>query len=174
MLATQRALETTGGRPEGLIEAARRANPHLAGWLGQTEAVAGTLMAISQIPFAAKEQVVNDIFMVGDSAGLPAPFLGLGVATGLCSAIKCSEVISGWLHGRDGFEAARLSYESWWRAQFASTHKWGHRISQLLCRPVAGEFALQALHWFPSIGETIYRRSRAASGSNQEFARVER
>jgi flavin-dependent dehydrogenase len=174
MLATQRALETNGGRPEGLIEAACEANPHLAGWFGQAEPVAGTLMAISQIPFISKEQVVNGVFMVGDSAGLPAPFLGLGVATGLCSAIRCSEFIGGWLHGRESFEAAGASYEAWWRSQFVSTHKWGHRISQVLCQPVAGELTLQALHWFPSIGERIYRRSRAGSGPESELLRAAR
>jgi flavin-dependent dehydrogenase len=118
--------------------------------------------------------VVNGVFMVGDSAGLPAPFLGLGVATGLCSAIKCSEIIAGWLHGRQSFETGRANYETWWRTHFASTHRWGHRISQLLCRPVAGELALRALHWFPSIGEQIYRRSRAGSGSEPELVRAER
>ena len=157
-----------------MIEAACEANPHLAGWFKQAEAVAGTLMVISQIPFITKEQVVNGVFMVGDSAGLPAPFLGLGVATGLCSAIRCSEMIAGWLHGRESFEAAGANYATWWRSQFVSTHKWGHRISQVLCQPVAGELTLQALHWFPSIGERIYRRSRAGSGPEPELLRATR
>ncbi len=174
MLATQRSLEANGGRPEGLIEAARKGNLHLAGWFGQTQAVADTLMVISQIPFVTKEQVVNGVFMVGDSAGLPAPFLGLGVATGLCSAIQCAEIMAGWLHGRNSFDTACSDYETWWRTQFAGTHKWGHRISQLLCRPLAGELALRALHGFPSIGEKIYRRSRAGSGPKQEWAGAER
>jgi flavin-dependent dehydrogenase len=159
MLATRQALDAAGGRPEALIEAVRRANPHFAAWFDEAEPVPGSLLAIGQIPFVAKEQVVRGIFMAGDSAGLPAPFLGLGVAAGICSAMACAAHVAGWLGGED-FAMARRRYEAWWRGHFRQTQRLGYLVSQLLCRPMLGELSLRLLNRFPQIGEAFYRRSR--------------
>jgi flavin-dependent dehydrogenase len=162
MLATHQALAAAGGRPEALIEGVRRANPHFAAWFGEAEPVPGSLLCISQIPFVAKEQVVRGIFMAGDSAGLPAPFLGLGVAAGICSAMACADHVAGWLGGGD-FASARRGYEAWWRGHFRQTQRLGYLVSRLLCRPTLGELSLRLLNRFPQIGEAFYRRSRVGA-----------
>ena len=100
--------------------------------------------------------------MAGDSAGLPAPFLGLGVAAGIRSAMACAGHVARWLGGGD-FASARRGYELWWRGHFRETQRLGYVVSRLLCRPTLGELSLRLLNRFPQIGEAFYRRSRVGA-----------
>ena len=87
LLAAEQALRQNGGRPEKLIGAARRENPFLAESMRDASAFEDSLLTIGQVSFIPREQIVNGVFMVGDSAGVMAPFLGVGVAGAMRSAV---------------------------------------------------------------------------------------
>ena len=72
LLARQKALRESGGSPEKLLQSVGRYNSGFARRMSEAEPVEGTLMVISQIPFQPKQQVVNGVFMAGDSAGRDA------------------------------------------------------------------------------------------------------
>ena len=160
LLATQEALEENGGRPAHLLEAVRRHNSVFREWMRDAQPVDGTLMAISQIPFRPKRQVVNGVFMAGDSAGVMPPFLGIGVAAALRSGWACGEVTGRWMRGDMDFEGARGIYETWWRQGFRATQMWGNAASRLLCRRSVGSAVVGALNLFPGLGDFYYRRTR--------------
>ena len=160
LLATHKALEESGGSPVRLLEAVERDNAGFAHWMSEAEAVEGTLMVISQIPFRPKRQVVKGVFMAGDSAGMMPPFLGIGVAAALRSGWACGEVTGRWMRGEMDFQAARGIYETWWRHGFRATQKWGNAASRLLCRRSAGSAVVRALNLFPKLGDLCYRRTR--------------
>ena len=165
MLATQRALEAAGGRPDQLIAAACRGNSALGRRLAGAEPVPDTLMAISRIPFVAKKQVVNGVFMAGDSAGVATPFLGVGVVNGLRSATACAEAVAGMIHQRTDFNAAAKSYEQWWRHSIGRVQPWGYLVSRMFCQAGMARLTMAALARFPPLGRAIYRRTRASMGS---------
>ena len=162
LLATQKALEESAGSPAQLLEAVGRDNAGFGRWMSGAEAVEGTLMVISQIPFRPKRQVVKGVFMAGDSAGVMPPFLGIGVAAALRSGWSCGEVTGRWMRGDLDFQAARGIYETWWRHGFRATQKWGNAASRLLCRRSAGSVVVSALNLFPKLGDLYYRRTRIA------------
>ena len=162
LLATQKALQESGGSPLQLLEAVGRDNSGFAHRMSGAEAVEGTLMVISQIPFRPKRQVVKGVFMAGDSAGVMPPFLGIGVAAALRSGWACGEVAGRWMRGDLDFQAARGIYETWWRQGFRATQKWGNVASRLLCRRPAGSAVVRALNLFPKLGDLYYRRTRIA------------
>ena len=160
LLATQKALQESGGSPARLLEAVGRGNSGFARWMSGADPVEGTLMVISQIPFRPKSQVVKGVFMAGDSAGVMPPFLGIGVAAALRSGWACGEVTGRWMRGDLDFEAAHGIYETWWRHGIGATQKWGNVASRLLCRRSAGSAVVRALNLFPRLGNLYYRRTR--------------
>ena len=160
LLATQKALQESGGSPRRLLEAVGRGNSGFARWMSGADPVEGTLMVISQIPFRPKRQVVKGVFMAGDSAGVMPPFLGIGVAAALRSGWACGEVTGRWMRGDMDFEGARGIYETWWRQGFRATQMWGNAASRLLCRRSAGSAVVRALNLFPRLGDLYYRRTR--------------
>jgi flavin-dependent dehydrogenase len=166
LLAGQRALRQCGDRPEGLIEHAQTCNPGLREWLGGAVAVPGSLLTISRISFAAKEAVLQGVFMAGDSAGVSAPFLGIGVASALGSALACADAVERWLGGSIGFEQARREYEAW-RRRGRGVRSVSRLISSLLCRPLAGNALVRLLSAAPWAADAVYRASRAEAPAAQ-------
>jgi flavin-dependent dehydrogenase len=170
LLATRALLKQTRGRPEGVIEAAARSNLQLGERLQNARPVEGSLLAIGQIPFGPKEQVSGGVFLAGDSAGVQAPFLGLGIAAAVSSAAACAEQTSRWLLGEAGFATAAENYQHWWRTQLGGARLWGNLASRLMCNPALGEAAIALLQIFPSLGRQLYTRSRAGHGAPEIVA----
>ena len=160
LLATRKALQRSSGSPVGLLETVGRDNADFARRMSEAEPVEGTLMVISQIPFRPKRQVVNEVFMAGDSAGVMPPFLGIGVAAALRSGWACGEVTGRWVRRELDFDGARGIYETWWRQGFGTSQKWGNVASRLLCRRAAGSAVVKGLNLFPRLGDLYYRRTR--------------
>ena len=161
LLATERALHQNGGRPEKLIGAARRENPFLAESMRDASAFEDSLLTIGQVPFIPKEQVANGVFMVGDSAGLMAPFLGVGVAGAMRSAVVCADLVSQAMKGKQTLRSVQLKYERWWRQHYHANQRWGHLASRLLCHPTVGEIGIELLNQLPAVGALIYRQTRS-------------
>ena len=161
LLATERALRRNGGRPEKLIEAARRENPFLADSMRGASAFKDSLLTIGQVPFVPKEQVAQGVFMVGDSAGVMAPFLGAGVAGAMRSAVVCADLVAQAMKGKQTLRSAQLHYERWWRRHYRANRRWGRLASRLLCRPAAGEMGIEVLNRLPAVGALIYRQTRS-------------
>ena len=161
LLATERALRQTGGSPEKLIAAARRENPFLAESMRDASAFEDSLLTIGQVSFLPKEQVANGVFMVGDSAGVMAPFLGVGVAGAMRSAVVCADLISQAMKGKQTLRSVQLKYERWWRRHYRANQRWGHLASRLLCHPTVGEIGIELLNQLPAVGAHIYRKTRS-------------
>ncbi len=161
LLATEQALRQNGGRPEKLIGAARRENPFLAESMRDASPFEDSLLTIGQVSFVPKEQVANGVFMVGDSAGVMAPFLGVGVAGAMRSAVVCADLVSQAMKGKQTLRSAQLNYERWWHRHYHANRKWGHLASRLLCHPTVGEIGIELLNQLPAVGALIYRKTRS-------------
>jgi len=162
VLALRHALQEAGGRPLALVESIVRQNGALAERIGQARPRPGKLRAISRIPFLGKGPLAADVFLAGDSAGLTAPFLGLGATNALFGGAAAAEAVADWLEGGQSFEQAARSYASWWRGRLGRIQRWSWAASRLLCEPLIGEPAVRTLGVFPALGRSIYRRSRAS------------
>jgi flavin-dependent dehydrogenase len=100
--------------------------------------------------------------MVGDSAGVSAPFLGIGVANALGSALACGDAVGSWLGGAIVFEQARRDHQRWWR-RGRRVRSLSRLASSLLCRPAAGTATVSLLNQMPWAAGAIYRTSRVNS-----------
>jgi flavin-dependent dehydrogenase len=162
MLATQRALQECQGKPAALIQRALSANPSLADRLQGAIPVEGSLVTVGHMPFESRDQVVNGIFLTGDSAGCVAPCLGIGVANGIRSALAAAGAVGRIVNGHKQPAAVQRDYTNWWNQHHSQARLWGLLASGLLCRPRLGDWAIHCLGRFPALGEGIYRRTRPA------------
>ncbi len=162
LLARREVPTACGGRPMAVIESVARHNSAFREWFPRARPIEETLMSIGQVPFGPKRRVERGVFMAGDSAGVPPPFLGVGVAAALRSGLRCGETVAAWLSGDLDADEAAARYDKWWRSRFTKTARWGGCASALLCRPAVGAGAIHALQWIPAAGRLFYSKTRTA------------
>jgi menaquinone-9 beta-reductase len=161
MLARAETLRKCGGKPKLLLEFAVRSNGSLARRLERARPVEGSLMAIAQVPLTAKEPTAGGIFLAGDSAGLTAPFLGLGMLAALCSGVAAADGAAAALAGEGMADAALRNYARWWRRRFGLTQRWSFLASRLLSSSHGAEAAVACLRAAPAVGRLLYAVSRS-------------
>ena len=160
-LARSSRLRAVGGRPERLVEFARRNNPALEERLRGGRLIESAFQTVGAVPLQRKEPTAGGVLLAGDAAGLTAPFLGLGVANALRTGCEAADAATAWLQGRLSPAAAERAYRDWWRRHVAPVQSWSYAASALLGEPAAAAAGLWALRHFPALAEALYRRSRA-------------
>lgn len=116
-------------------------------------------LAISNVSFLPKEQVVSGVLMLGDAAGMIPPLAGNGMAMAIHAAKIAAECSHEFLRGdweRAEFEA---QYERRWRQEFASRLFWGRRLHAFMGRPLVSEWAVRALRALPVLLPPIIKRT---------------
>lgn len=152
ILARRSALQRAG-KPTDLISAAREANSSLDRRLGSAELDAGSILTIGQVALVRKKPVESGVLLVGDAAGVTAPFLGLGVTNAIRSGSAAARAL---LSARDPAGA----YLAWRRRTIDRRQRLGYAASAGLSSPWVGEAAVAALAAAPRLMRGIYSFSR--------------
>jgi flavin-dependent dehydrogenase len=109
-------------------------------------------LTISQLAFGAKENVVNHVLMIGDTAGLIHPLCGNGMGMAIHSAKICAELLvqffSGTIKNRDTLEKL---YTASWNKQFRSRLMMGNTLSAILQKERLADLVLSSLVHIPSL-----------------------
>ncbi|MFT5103494.1 MAG: flavin-dependent dehydrogenase [Candidatus Latescibacterota bacterium] len=137
-----------------------RKNKHLEHFFQNAQAIFEKPLSISQISFDKKQNIVNHIFMIGDSAGLIHPLCGNGMAMAIHSAKIFSECYQS--HSSEK-QTDRLKLEERygraWRDHFAKRLATGRRIQKLLLHPTLSTLGYSVARLFPSIVPNIIKQT---------------
>ncbi len=135
-------------------------NPHLKQIFETFKPVFAEPLSISQISFAKKEQVVNHILMIGDTAGLIHPLCGNGMAMAIHSAKICAEVCNQFLNGniktRDLLDQ---KYSAIWKSNFQHRLRIGRILSKIIRKRKLFNILLLLLTKFPPLLRIIIRNT---------------
>jgi len=153
------ALKNAGGSPDNMLNSLRR-NPALDERMAPLTRVSPRFEAVSQVPLMAKEQFVNDVCMVGDSAGMIAPLCGDGMAMALAGADLAFPYASDFLNDRRSAEEFRRAYRQAWNDQFRFRLRLGRWVHAAAFRPAATTSLLSACRVFPPLARWLIRSTR--------------
>jgi flavin-dependent dehydrogenase len=158
LLATERAFEAAGRRPERLFEQSAAQNPVVAERFSAAERTSG-LITISQIAFGPKAPVERDILMIGDTAELISPLAGNGMAMALRAAELAVPLVTAFLATGDAGVLVS-SYTRAWRREFRTRLTLGRLIQPLFLRPRLLAVGLFLLRFAPPVGDLLIQGTR--------------
>lgn len=135
-------------------------NPYLQDFFKKATPLLEKPLAISQISFSEKEAVYDDVFMIGDSAGLIHPLCGNGMAMAIHSAKIFSELFLKHFKKNDlKHELLKQEYSENWNYMFKDRLKAGRSIQKVLLNKNATKIAYGAARIFPSIVTKIIKKT---------------
>ena len=163
VLLEKRAMERIGSsRWEVFSVALAEANPRLRDRLRGLEPAGDRVLGVGGVPFSSKERSVGPVLLLGDAAGMIAPFCGDGQSMALESAALLAKLLES-LPRRPSpaqLEALGREWDRSWRVAFGRRMRLGRVIQRLLFRAPLADLALRALHPFPSLARLLVRWTR--------------
>ncbi|MFN8475214.1 MAG: FAD-dependent oxidoreductase [Anaerolineae bacterium] len=170
LLAETRLLRAQGGDPEAFARNVLPTNPALGDWLAQAERIHPRFIAISQVPFSPKEQVVDGVLMLGDAAGLISPLAGNGMAMAMAAAEMASPLALAYLDGKMSRVDLEREYSRRWRARFGRRLRLGRVLQPLMFQPRTLGVGLRLLRAAPFVGRALVAGTREAPTTNTAIA----
>jgi flavin-dependent dehydrogenase len=143
-----------------MLDERLRRNPALDARLRGLERVSDRFEAVSQVPLMAKAQFVDDVCMIGDSAGMIAPLCGDGMAMALDTADLVAPLADQFLSGRRPAAAFRADYRDQWRARYRRRLRIGRWAHAAAFRPLAATALLSACRALPPLTRWLIRSTR--------------
>lgn len=135
-------------------------NPQLKEIFENLEPVFQRPLSISQISFEKKEQVLNHILMIGDTAGLIHPLCGNGMAMAIHSAKICAELAEQFLMGSIKNRAIlETKYKAAWKANFQNRLNTGRILSKILKKEKLSDILLHLMFKFPPLLRMIIKNT---------------
>ena len=147
----------------GFIDWMKTQNPALGAWLSAAQPVYEPWISIAQVPFVDKQTIVNDILMVGDSAGLIAPVAGDGMGMALQASFMASRLLSAYLSGQISAERLRSHYHAQWWAAFRLRLRLSRLLQAWMLRPGWLTPGLQLMNAAPMLGHFLITHTRDSS-----------
>jgi menaquinone-9 beta-reductase len=148
----------TGERNSVLLQ-----NPILAKRLEAMECISSASQALSQITFELKGKFDQDVWMIGDTAGMIAPLCGDGMAMALRSAELAVPMASAFLQGTLEIEMLKRRYTSAWNNEFRTRLQLGRLMHYGFIYPAVARVGVQLCHQIPALGNALIRATRGAS-----------
>jgi menaquinone-9 beta-reductase len=116
-------------------------------------------LVISQISFDKKEQVVDHVLMLGDSAGMITPLCGNGMSMALFSSRIAAGLIEKLLSGRMTRSEMEDQYSSEWKRSFGRRLFAGRVIQSLFGKEWITNKTVSILKHFPRLVSGIIRQT---------------
>jgi flavin-dependent dehydrogenase len=132
-------------------------NPFLAEFFKKAIPLFDEPLTISQISFEAKDPVENNIFMIGDAAGLIHPLCGNGMAMAIHSAKLLSDIFV----RHEFYDRSTLENEfiKSWSQTFSRRLQMGRRIQSVLLRPTLAKVSFNIARMFPSVVPRVIKKT---------------
>ena len=134
-------------------------NPHLKNILENSTSVFEKPLTISQICFEKKENVENNILMMGDTAGLIHPLCGNGMAMAIHSAKLASEETIDFLSGKTSRQEMEKNYSANWNKNFKQRLWYGRILGSILEHSKLSEVLTNLITHLPFLLPIIIRKT---------------
>lgn len=137
-------------------------NPHLKHFFNEAVPCFSSPLTISQISFDKKPLVEDDIFMVGDSAGLIHPLCGNGMAMAIHSAKIFTDLYKNWYSTNETKKYLAEQYQTHWTRAFQQRLQTGRYVQRLLLQSSSAKIGFRIAKSFPSIVPFIIKKTHGA------------
>ena len=137
------------GRAGSLEQQVLMQNPFLKKIFTEADFLYPQPLAISQISFQKKEQVIDHVLLLGDAAGLITPLCGNGMSMALHSSKIAFDNIDLFLSQKINREEMQNRYASQWRQEFSSRLRNGRMIQKLFGKVTLTNFFIKSIKHFP-------------------------
>lgn len=142
-------LKAAGGSIEKMEQQFLYKNPFLRDYFTRFPKLYSAPLAISQISFEPKETNINNVFMVGDAAGLITPLCGNGMSMAMhASKLLATELIEVFNQSQN-MQQAQVNYHNNWQKQFATRLKTGRIIQSLFGKTLATNMLINTFKVMP-------------------------
>ncbi|RZS93837.1 NAD(P)/FAD-dependent oxidoreductase [Aquimarina brevivitae] len=135
-------------------------NYHLKSFFEQASPVLDQYCTISQISFERKVPYENNIFMIGDAAGLIHPLCGNGMAMAIESSRLLATLI---VSNKQDLIANRSkiakAYEKSWNANFKRRLRFGRVLQYILLNETLQQLAYGIAKWLPFLVPKIIKKT---------------
>lgn len=156
-LTTADNLKRAGGRIPQLEQDILCRNPQLARIFKEAEFLYEEPLAISQVSFRQKEQLLDGVLMLGDTAGLITPLCGNGMSMAFHSAQLAAGCIMPFLEGKHSREQMEQTYQKEWNRQFKKRLAAGRLIQRFFGNVQQTGLLLFFLRLFPFLKKPLIR-----------------
>lgn len=158
-LTTASHLRNSGNDIRQLEEKYLYRNAHLKEAFENASMIYDKPLTISQISFDKKEQVVDHMLMLGDSAGMITPLCGNGMSMALFSSRIAAVVIEQYLSGALSRAEMEEQYTREWKRSFGRRLFAGRVIQSLFGKEWITNKAIGILKRYPRLVSGIIRQT---------------
>ncbi|MEO0337967.1 MAG: FAD-dependent oxidoreductase, partial [Bacteroidota bacterium] len=116
-------------------------------------------LAISNVSFLPKKQVIDHMLMIGDAAGMIPPLAGNGMAMAIHGAKLAAECSLDFLLDQIDRKSLDTKYQKLWTKQFGHRLYWGRKLHRFMGKPYVSETAVQSLRVLPFLLRPIIRQT---------------
>jgi flavin-dependent dehydrogenase len=161
LLVRQEVFQAAGaGHISHFIDWMQAQNPALGIWLSAAKPVYESWISIAQVSFDDKQIIVDDILMVGDSAGLIAPIAGDGMGMALQASFMASTLLNQYLSEQISAVTLRQQYVAEWRRAFRLRLRLSRMLQAILLRPGWLTPGLRLINASPTLGHFLVTHTR--------------
>jgi flavin-dependent dehydrogenase len=150
-LTTEDNLRRSGNNIKRLESGILSANPYLRKVLSEADHFYDKPLTISQISFAPRSLIENDVLMLGDASGMISPLCGNGMSMAMQSSSILSNLVSTYLRGDIRREELFTEYHSAWHNAFGVRLTAGRILQPLFGRKILSDVFISMLRPFPKL-----------------------
>lgn len=163
-VVSERTHRRAGGGWTGVLELARRSNPHLDVDLSRMNPGPIGFLGTGPVFFTSKPPAENGILMAGDAAGVIDPFSGEGQASALASGILAAETVLKLLAKDLSPRQHTRAYAEAWKQRFGKRFAWSAFFRRMVLSSWLGNLAARVA------GEKLVRFAIAATSERPRDA----
>ena len=168
-LTTVNNLKACSGKIDLLETRYLAQNPYLYRYLRDFPKIYARPLSISNISFKNKTLVDNDIFMVGDAAGLITPLCGNGMSMALHAAAIIGGILPAYLAAKINFKTCKDHYEHIWRYTFSRRLQIGRWIQSLFGNRFLTDAVIKLLSKSNTITQALINLTHGSSFSKLQY-----
>ena len=130
--------------------------------------------AVGAIPFCSKERSSGPALLVGDAAGVIAPFCGSGQEIALGGGVLLGERLlreRGRLGAPGTFRGLAADWDRMWRRRFGRRLRLGRWMQNVLLHPVGSDLAVAALARAPRLTRLALRSTHGSRAAGRPSPR---
>ena len=156
-LTTAQNLQKAGNSIAKLEQQILGANPQLKTIFAGATFLYSQPLTISQVSFSKKNQVENNILMLGDAAGMITPLCGNGMSMAMHSSKLAFNCIDDFLNKKLTRMQMEANYKQSWQTHFARRLWVGRKVQQLFGSNYGTALFLKIMKRIPGLASMIIK-----------------
>ena len=158
-LTTGENLKKSGNSIQQMQEIILYRNPVLKNIFSSSEFIFQSPVTISQISFAKKSLVENNVLLLGDAAGMITPLCGNGMSMALQSSKMAATLIDLFLSKKIDRNNMETRYLQLWRSHFSKRISAGRILQSFFGSVLLSNLFVGWFKVFPSLAKNIIKKT---------------